>query len=66
MNKELQKLNRIRKRNALAEKIFLAACSDGKYWEVHPNSMNNLLQMVFDAADIFIKYSEKIDCYEFG
>lgn len=62
MNKELQKLNRIRKRNALAEKIFLAACSDGKYWDVHPNdkcSMENLLQMAFDAADMFIKYSEK-------
>lgn len=58
MNKELQELNRIRKRNALAEKIFLAACSDGKYWEVHPNSMDNLFKMVFGAADMFIKYSE--------
>ena len=61
MNKELQELNRIRKRNALAEKIFLEACSGGAYREVHTNdkyAMENLLQSVFCVADKFIKYSE--------
>ena len=63
MNKELQKLNRIRKRDALAEKVLLSMVSNAKWWDIH--TINNrlvqpdsVIEVWFNIANEFIRYSE--------
>lgn len=66
MNKELQELNRIRKRNALAEKLLIAEVNKngiGKVSSYDPlldyNSTKEAIENCFYVADSFIEYSEK-------
>jgi hypothetical protein len=68
MNKELQELNRIGKRNALAEKMLLAMIPNAQFWDIHFDDKNRLLkpdevmETCFNMADKFIKYSETGEC----
>lgn len=63
MNKELQELNRIRKCNALAEKVLLSMVSNAKWWDIHTSNNrlvqpDSVIEICFNIANEFIRYSE--------
>ena len=63
MNKELQELNRIKKRNALAEKVLLSMVSNAEWWDMHIRNNrlvqpDSVIEGCFNIAKDFIRYSE--------
>ena len=63
MNEELQKLNRTRKRNALAEKVLLSMVSNAEWWDMHIRNNrlvqpDSVIEGCFNIAKEFIRYSE--------
>ena len=58
MNEKLNSLNAKMKREALAEKIFLAIVADGGSSEMHRAHIKDNIKACFEMADTFIKESE--------
>ena len=59
MNDNLQKYNKKKKRDALAEKMILAMMQNGKWWQCLDSGKNALVKKAFEWADVFIAKQEE-------